>query len=217
MKWWIGPLTLVSLVAIGIGAGAWRDKQHEIQKPGNKQAFNFIQAGTYLPEPRPLPPFTLVGSNGKIFTEDSFKDHWSFVFFGYTSCPALCPRTLGVMQQLAELLGPSSHAHFVLISVDPETDTPEYLQQYFDKAPYHNLPFLGVTGDNKELTKLTNKLGIFIQEGQVPHDGHLEHSGTLLLINPQGEFTALFNNPDNPKLIARDFRKVMQLFIHSTS
>ncbi|MFO1256845.1 MAG: SCO family protein [Gammaproteobacteria bacterium] len=218
MRWWIGPLTLVTLVAVGISIGAWRDKTHSSnQSHTAAQPFNPIQAGTYLTEPKPLPPFHLMASDGKPFTEDDLKNYWSFVFFGYTRCPELCPKTLGVMQQLAEQLGPHSSTRFVLVSIDPEHDTPNYLKQYFNAPPYHALPFRGATGERTELSKLTNILGLYLQEGHVPFNGHLEHSGALLLINPQGEFTALFNNPDNPDQIARDFQRVMQLYVHSTS
>lgn len=217
MKWWIGPFTLVTLVAVGISIGAWRDKAHSAKHSQAIQSFNPIQAGTYLPEPRPLPPFNLIASDGKAFTENDLKNHWSFVFFGYTRCPELCPKTLGIMQQLAERLGPNSPTRFVLVSIDPEHDTPDYLKQYFSAPPYHTLPFRGATGDSTELSKLTKTLGIYIQEGHAPLAGHLEHSGALLLINPQGEFTALFNNPDNPAQIVRDFQRVMQLYVHSTS
>ena len=209
MKWSKAPLILLVLVAVSIGVGVWRDKA-AIKAP---EQFNMIQSGTYLSKGRALPPFTLTSHQGTPFTQENFHDHWSFVFFGYTSCPEMCPRTLGIMQQLAQIVGSASHSQFILMSIDPEHDTPARLKDYFSQPAYQHLPFIWLTGDNTQIQQLTHKLGIYVQEGGIPTDkSHLEHSGTLLLVNPQGEFIALFNNPDNPKLLARDFQKVMQLY-----
>lgn len=208
MKWSRFPLIIMLIVASGLGYQVW----HKKSSPSSIQHTQSLLSGTYIASNRTLPTFTLTTHRDHPFTNENLNHHWSFVFFGYTRCPELCPRTLGIMRSLSQQLGAASHTQFVLMSIDPENDTQDYLKTYFNQPDYQHLPFIGVTGEAHQIQTLAQTLGIFVEEGGVPADqSHLEHSGTLLLFNPQGKLTALFNNPDDPKRLARDFQKVLQL------
>ena len=86
-----------------------------------------------LPQSRALPQFSLLDQNGTEFNTESLRDQWSVLFFGFTHCPDICPATL---QQLAiarkRVLdgGRSTFPNIVLISVDPERDTPAVMAEY---------------------------------------------------------------------------------------
>ena len=88
---------------------------------------------TILPQAAVLPRFSLLDQNGAVFDNESLDDHWSLVFFGFTHCPDICPATLtqlAIARSRVLAGGDSTFPDIVLISVDPERDTPKVLAAY---------------------------------------------------------------------------------------
>ncbi len=158
-----------------------------------------------------LPRFKLVDDAGRSFDNADLKGHWSLLFFGYTHCPDICPTTLSTLNQVLQSYQGSAKTdapQVVFVSVDPERDSPAKLRQYVE---YFNPKFTGVTGHPDALDKLTRALGILHM--RLPHSkndhGYLvDHSASILLIDPQGALTALFSAPHRPALIAADLRRL---------
>lgn len=149
-----------------------------------------------IPTPGELPNFSLLDQTGAAVTAETFRGQWDLVFFGFTHCPDICPATLqilaGVRRELAAR-GAKTLPRIVLVSVDPERDTPEVLGQYVD---YFGTGNLAVTGDLEAVTQLTSALGIYF--GKVPGDNNeysVDHSAAVLLLDPQARFSALFSAP----------------------
>ncbi|MCW8923880.1 MAG: SCO family protein, partial [Gammaproteobacteria bacterium] len=112
-------------------------------------------------EPRTLKPFELVDQKGGPVNEHMFKDKWSFVFFGYTSCPDICPTTLHVLNTVTEKLAVQDRtllldAQVVFISVDPDRDNLDMLAEYM---AYFNESFIGITGDKNNIDNITRQFG----------------------------------------------------------
>ncbi len=167
-----------------------------------------LQQGTLLPSPKYIAEFNLFDQNGETFTLDNLKNHWTFTFFGYTQCPDVCPTSLGMLAQVMRLLendpALDTLPRGLFVSVDPERDTPELLTQF---TAYFHPDFIGATGADKELHKLTRQLGILYarSEGENDNDYLMDHSAAIILFNPDGEYHALFNVPHDPTLIAQEF------------
>src|SRR5437868_1141102 len=92
-----------------------------------------LAKATLLSPPRPLPEFALTDHNGASFDQARLKQHWSLLFFGFTHCPDVCPTTLGMLAQTEKLLADlpaAQRPQIVLISVDPQRDTPQQLAAY---------------------------------------------------------------------------------------
>jgi protein SCO1/2 len=170
---------------------------------------------TVLPEARALPDFLLEDHHGKAFTNESLKGQWSFVFFGYTHCPDVCPTTLASLNQVDKLLKNEKGVVLpktIFISVDPERDSMEQLAEY---VPYFNPEFIGVRGSIQQLQALTAPLGIaFGQEGD--EDGNVDsedyevfHSARILLIDPKARLKALFSSSDDVNQIVSDYIKII--------
>jgi len=125
-----------------------------------------------------------------------FEGQWDLVFFGFTHCPDICPTTLQVLAAAKAALqetGQSPLPRIVLVSVDPERDTPLVLKQYVD---YFGADNLGITGKLDEITKLTTGLGIYFEKQPSDGDNYaVDHSAAVLVINPDGGFEALFSGP----------------------
>ncbi len=171
------------------------------------------QAAFIIPIPTELPEFALLDQFGNAVNADTFRGQWDLVFFGFTHCPDICPATLQILASVnRELIdsGSTSVPRIVLVSVDPERDTPDVLGKYMG---YFGADSLGITGELEEIQKLTAALGIYFSKVATDDDNYVvDHSAVVLAINPDGEFYALFSTPheianyvhDLPLLMARN-------------
>ena len=148
---------------------------------------------TVLTKPIKLDEFLLTADDDSVFSNQSLKDNWSLLFFGYTHCPDVCPLTLHQLAQANKELADKldSTPDIIMVSVDPDRDTSEILQKYV-RSFGENVS--GVTGKNEELDKLTSQLGIFYNANK--HEGEnysVNHSAAVILINKNAEFHAIFS------------------------
>ncbi len=170
---------------------------------------------TVLPEPMNVPAFTLHDQNGKIFTAENLKNNWTFLFFGYTHCPDICPTTLVTLDQTDRILREAAvkpMPKMVFVSVDPERDTAERLASYIS---YYNPDFTAVTGPVDQLLALTRPIGILFQRSSDTNtvdDYLVDHSITVLLIDPQARLRALNSPPHNAEAIAHDYQEIISVF-----
>jgi protein SCO1/2 len=163
-----------------------------------------------LPEPNALPEFSLLDQHGRPVDRSAFNGQWDLVFFGFTHCPDICPMTLQVLATAKATLaeqGQSPLPRIVLVSVDPERDTPELMGRYVD---YFGAGNLGITGSLAEVEKLTSGLGIYFKKQDADNENYVvDHSAAVLLIDPQGRFSALFSGPHVVDDYVRDLPLVM--------
>lgn len=168
------------------------------------------QVATVLPVAGELPEFSLLDHNGDPVGRDVFKDHWNLVFFGFTHCPDICPLTLQVLTSAKKQLaadGFTPSPRIVLVSVDPERDTPEKLAQY---VAYFGDDNFGITGDLTELLKLTKGLGIYFEKTAGDGENYsVDHAAVVLVINPDGQLRALFGAPHEAGNFIHDLPIIM--------
>lgn len=168
-------------------------------------------SATVLPEAKALPNFLLEDHHGHEFKKENLKGQWSFIFFGYTHCPDVCPTTLSLLNQVDEILKKVPGVTLpktIFISVDPARDTRALLAEY---VPYFNTEFIGVTGRPENLKMLTKSLGIaFGKEGDVESgDYEVFHSARIMLIDPEARLKALFSYPHDVNQIVSDYIKII--------
>lgn len=194
----------IAIVAVfAIGMGAWLS--YQLAAPSIEP-----QRATILPTTMELPDFALLDETGGTFGRDAFAGQWSLVFFGFTHCPDICPLTLQVLSGARRTLseaGQDPLPQIVLVSVDPERDTPEVMRSYVGNFGDGTL---GVTGDLDELQKLTKSLGIFFAKS-FRDDGNysVDHSAVVLVIDPDGRFHALFSAPHEIDNFVHDLPIIM--------
>jgi protein SCO1/2 len=161
-------------------------------------------AATVLDVPRTLADFTLVDHTEQAFDRESLKGQWSLIFFGFTNCGGVCPLTLAKLSQAVVRVRPQPAVIF--ISVDPGRDSPAVLAKYV-QAFSENL--IGVTGDPAEIDKLT---GSFFAPFSISEDGenyNVDHSSAVFLVNPDGNFVALFSAPIDSGVLVDDIDKII--------
>lgn len=170
-----------------------------------------------LAEPRPLQPFTLIDQEGAPLTLEQLRGHWTLLFFGYTHCPDICPTTLavlkGAVQRLAGDPALVASTRTLFVSVDPQRDTPAQLKQYIS---YFNPTFMAATGSKEEIDNLTQQVGaLYMFEGDTRSDDYIvNHSATILVIDPQGRFYARLNAPHSASGIADAYQRIRAFHDH---
>jgi len=208
------------LLGLGIGAivfgAVWLalEFRYAPEPPGLPLSINTTTA-TVLSEPMTVPSFKLIDQHGQPFTEKNLQGQWTFLFFGYTYCPDICPTTLVILNQVDQQLREKKtavHPKIIFISVDPARDTAERLGEY---VSYFNPAFLGVTGLEEELQTLTRPLGIAYRRSDESSENYLiDHSASILLINPQAQLQALISPPHDATAIAEDYQKILDALLN---
>ena len=151
--------------------------------------------GTTISPPLPVSDFSLETADGEAFELGDQKGKLVLLFFGYTSCPDVCPITLGTFKQVYERLGANAqNVRFVMITADPERDTPDKVAAY---AARFNPEFIGLSGSREKLEAVWKELGVFVEKQDsgsaagylVSHTASvyvLDQSGRLLMTWPYG-------------------------------
>jgi len=192
---------LVALVAVILGLTV--NKVLNGRSEGNPT--ELIDAGIILlPQSRSVPSLEMTDEKGQTVAVDELKGKWSLLFFGYTFCPDICPTTLAQLRQVKSELPKEAvdRLQVVLVSVDPNRDTPAQLQQYLG---YFDKDFRGLTGSLENIQKLANAVSIpFIPADTSKPNYTVDHSGNLAVIGPDGKQRGFIRAPfNNQKLVAQ--------------
>lgn len=163
-----------------------------------------------LDAPRILPDVELRDTTDRPWTPAKLAGSWTLVFFGFTSCPDVCPDTLyklsGVVDQLPEDVRPG----VLMVSVDPMRDSPEDLGRY---VTWFNPSFQGVVGTNSDIARLqtfANAMGAAFTYTPTADGAYtVDHSAAVFLLNPDGHLAAIFSTPHEPARMADDLRAIL--------
>ena len=173
---WIGLGLLLGL--LGVGAVAL-SRPYEIR-------------GSRIDPPVPAADFSLNDAEGQPFRLSEQRGKITLIFFGYTTCPDVCPATLSEMKQVRQRLGADAdRVSFVFVTVDPERDTPERMGQYvttFDPA------IRGLTGSEAELEPVWKTFGVYRAKQEVNSAvGYLvDHTSRVYLVDQQGNLAVTY-------------------------
>lgn len=165
---------------------------------------------TVLNQPRPLQPFELVAEDGSRFSDAALRGQWTLVFAGFRNCPDICPDTLArmaaVRRQAPEV---SARVQMVFLSVDPQRDAPEQLDQYTD---HFDPAITGVTGDRPMIDQVMGDLGLaylLVPLDETSADAYtVDHSAALVLLDPQARVAAYLPAPHDVDAVAGALRMV---------
>jgi len=208
--WIIGIMLLITLPLVGWSISKSLDA-------GKKISIPLPLLSTLRPEAMPLEAFSLTDQQHRPFTLDRLSGKWSFLFFGYTACPDVCPTTLTEMANIADILAGEEwgdDAQFIFVSVDPERDDLDHLREYM---AYFNPAFIGLTGSQAQLETLTKQLNILAirNDASSAGDYQINHTSSILLIDPKGRWFASFSPPVDAKRITRQFKLLIDYYRES--
>ncbi|MBZ0303404.1 MAG: SCO family protein [Anaerolineae bacterium] len=168
----------------------------------------YFDGGTLVDPPRKLADFTLTGIDSQPLSLSDLAGKVTLLYFGYTHCPDVCPLTLGDFKQIKEQLGPQAdQINFVMISVDGERDTPEYLQRYlsaFDPT------FLGMTGSGDDLKRVGVDYGLYFHLNKEEGENYtVDHTASIFMIDPQGNLRTIFTYGTEPEVITEYIQNLL--------
>lgn len=162
-------------------------------------------------------PFSLLDSAGVEFTEKNLLGRWTLIYFGFTMCPDICPdeltkvsEALDMLTKRGKVVGPAAGADItpILISVDPERDSPARTHEYaqgFHKA------FIGLSGPLENVTQVAKAYRVYYSKDETPGDDYLvDHSIITYLMTPEGEFADFYAKNASATEIASRIEAKMQ-------
>jgi protein SCO1/2 len=147
----------------------------------------------------PAPPVELINQNGDLVELTDFHGKVVVMYFGYTYCPDLCPMTLATVDQALDQIGPAADdVQVVMVSVDPQRDTPEALGDYLANF---NDDFVGLTGSPEDLAAVATIYGTYFEigEGDVDSGYLVNHTSNLVVVDREGFLKLVM-----PPLVATD-------------
>jgi protein SCO1 len=202
----------VAFMAIIVGAFVANVVRDPVLSPDRLR-----EQGTFLlPEPRELKLEGLTDASGKPFDESSLKGRWTFVFFGYTSCPDACPTALSTLAQVERKIGEQKNAQLasqfsvVLVSVDPERDDAEKLGRYVSAFSPH---FVGVRGELDAVADFARQVNAAFMK--VPGQGEsylIDHTANIVVIGPDARYRAFIRAPHEVDKIVLAYRSIAKAY-----
>lgn len=152
--------------------------------------------------------YALSGVDGKTYTDKSFLGKVTLVFFGFTQCPDVCPTTLAELAQVLKLLGDQADkVQMVMLTVDPERDTPDVLRAYlagFDAR------ILGLTGSTEDVKRAASLFKAYYAKVAQANGAYtMDHSASFYLFDKKGEARILLPNNVGAEAIAQDLKTLL--------
>ncbi|HWQ38284.1 MAG TPA: SCO family protein [Burkholderiales bacterium] len=154
--------------------------------------------------------FELVGHDGKLRRLADFRGKVVVVFFGFTHCPDVCPTTLAELAAARRMLGErGERVQVLLVTVDPQRDTPELLSRYvtaFDPS------FLGLTGSPQQIAAVAREFKVIYQKvaGKNPADYTMDHSAGTYIFDPAGRLRLYVGYGQGAEVFAHDIGRLLE-------
>jgi protein SCO1/2 len=167
--------------------------------------------GTELNPPQPIANFTLTDQHGQPFTLSEQRGQVILRYFGYTLCPDVCPTTLGVWKQVrAGLDDDTQRVRFAFVTVDPERDTAERMQQYMR---VFSPDFMGLSGTTAELESVYQSFGVFYEKEAAPDSamGYLvTHTSSTFVVDTAGNWRLKYSYGTPAEDILHDIQQLLE-------
>jgi protein SCO1/2 len=152
----------------------------------------------------------LTDHNGTPRTLADFRGKVLVVFFGFTHCPDVCPTTLAELARARKLLGADAErVQVVMVTVDPERDTPQVLRQYVTAL---DPTFLGLTGDSEAIARTAREFKVFYQKSSSSSGQNysVDHSSGTFVFDPAGRVRLLVGYGQGAEVFAHDIEQLLK-------
>jgi protein SCO1 len=165
--------------------------------------------GSAIDPPLAVDDFTLHSVDGPVLLSD-FRGRYVILYFGYTSCPDICPDSLAKFREALSKQGErAGEVQVIFISVDPARDSVEYSDVYVKRF---SPDFIGVTGSEAEIQSVTRQMGIFYQLNE-PDDGGfytVDHTASALILDREGRLILTWPYGLTPDQMEDDLRVLLR-------
>ena len=171
-----------------------------------------LVTGKILTRPMEIDNFELIDQNNEVFNKKSLVGSWTVLFFGYTNCPDVCPTTI---YKLAEIKNgikedlPSANFNTVLVTLDPDRDSTERLDEYIG---YFDETMLGVTGTYENIQSFTSSLSVFYQRINKEEGYDFNHTASIFVFDKDGSLFATMSPANTVGELESDFFTILNNF-----
>ena len=171
-----------------------------------------LATGKILARPMEIDQFELIDQNNAAFNNKSLEGGWTVVFFGYTNCPDVCPTTI---YKLAEIKNgikeklPSTDFNIVLVTLDPDRDSAQRLDEYIG---YFDETMLGVTGTYENIQSFTSSLSVFYQRINKEEGYDFNHTASIFVFDKNGLLFATMSPANTIGELTEDFYTILNNF-----
>jgi protein SCO1 len=194
---------LAAMAAIGLAAlVAW----NQLAGTGHEQGVSRSGEALVAPGITVGGSFELINQDGQTVTQDSFPGQYQLIYFGYSSCPDVCPTELSSMAAALDIVaenkpGLAKQVTPVFITIDPARDTPEMMKDYV--TAFHPR-MVGLTGSDAAIADIARKFRVFYSKGTQIEGGFylMNHSGYVYFMAPDGSFVTMFHGGTAPETMA---------------
>lgn len=167
--------------------------------------------GTILQSPDPAYNFSLTDGAGQTVKLSDFRNKLVVLYFGYTYCPDVCPDTLTQVNKALEMMGAKAEqVQVMMISVDPERDTPAAMSEYMR---HFNPTFIGLTGSQEQIALTAAPYGIYYEKNSSGESagGYLvNHTASLMVIDRDGHLKLILPYGTTAADMAADFQELLK-------
>jgi protein SCO1/2 len=188
----IGGLAVVLFLAALIGVGWYRAEG---------------EGSISLGAPQIGGPFTLTDGDGRQVTDETYRGKWLVIYFGYTYCPDACPTGLSNIGAAMKLLGADAdRVQTLLITIDPERDTPAVMKSYvaaFDSR------FVGLTGTPEQIASVARSYRAYYKRIGEGDDYIMDHTVVIYIMDPDGHYRTMLRHTTPPAEIAETLKKLL--------
>jgi protein SCO1 len=166
--------------------------------------------GLVLQSPKPAADFTLTAVGDKSVSLSDYRGKLVVLYFGYTFCPDVCPTTLAEVTKAAQKLGKKADdVQVIMVTVDPERDTPERLAEYM---AYFNPGFVGLSGTPEQIAAAATPFGIYYQkhEGTAATGYLVDHTATISVLDREGRVKLVWPFGTDGDAMAADLAQLLK-------
>jgi protein SCO1/2 len=194
-------LIVITLSVIGIVIGIYTETYYQRNTPQE------YMEGVFWPNPKQIGAFSMTDQNLREFTQEKLLGQWTFVFFGYTNCPDVCPTTMAVLNEVYRLINDAKNpidTQIIFITIDPERDSLDKLAGYIG---HFNSNFIALGGTQEQLDSFASQIGISYLYESAAEDGSylVSHTSSIFLFDTKARLISLFSQPFNPLEIQSRF------------
>ena len=159
--------------------------------------------GLLLKPEKTIKSYQLINVDGQQVMFPKANDKHQLIFFGYTSCPDICPTTLHKVKQVIKNIKDKDDVEFYFVSIDSARDTPKYLKDFLN---YFHPDIKGLSGSLRNIRRIEDEFGILTRkfQGKSALAYQLEHSVFMYLLNKQGKLMLMYPGSTTAKQIIKD-------------
>jgi protein SCO1/2 len=155
-------------------------------------------------------PFQLEEADGRTVTDKDFRGKYMLIYFGYTSCPDICPTTMADLGIALKKLGAKAdEVQPLFVTVDPGRDTPEVLKSY---TSAFSPRLIGLTGSPQQIAAVEKEFHVYAKiekTGDGPNDYSVDHSSVFYLMGPDGRFISVLRADQEGDDLARTISRYL--------